>query len=415
MIELKSEIIYHDEVLTMSTRLAANKGQNLKFWYDRYKKHEIELDFAIIDIIELSNDLNLKYEFAVEVDVANKKLVNFEKEAFRLSKQGDFIKSKKLLFSDEYNKYKKKYSSSINYLTNDVTDSIYTLSKKYKKDLLYVKIVSLLSIIALCTIWIFVLIRIRVESNKNKALFLKLNTAKQDIELNLKKLEEKNSELERFNFFIVHDLKEPLRLIYSYSQIIEKNIKNKENKDYLLKIQKSCFFINQLIEDLSNFGKTIKSKLSFSRFSINDIIFEIENDALTKLIADRNVLITLEDNTLFIKSDKIKLKQILLNIIKNAITYNTSKQPVIRINTEKNKEQVIISIIDNGIGIDEKYHKNVFDLFTRLNNKNIYQGSGIGLAICKDLSQKIGADIWIDKSSKNGTTFKISLKEVPLK
>ena len=110
-----------------------------------------------------------------------------------------------------------------------------------------------------------------------------------------------------------------------------------------------------------------------------------------------------------IKGNKTQMFLIFKNLIENGLKYNESKNPEISIAHQTDPDGTTFSIIDNGIGIDQKYSEKIFEMFSRLQKKEGWEGTGLGLATCKKIIDQMGGRIWLESKSGNGSTFKFSL------
>lgn len=222
-------------------------------------------------------------------------------------------------------------------------------------------------------------------------------------------LEQKNQELERsndelasFSYAASHDLQEPLRKIQTFSNlIIEKNeaVLSERGKDYLKRIESASQRMQLLIDDLLTFSRTTTYPKNFALADLNVILEEVKRE-LKDSIEEKNVII--ESATLPVaRVVAFQFRQLLENLIFNSIKYSKpAVSPFIRITSEMvpgsgiystgavaERPYYKLSIIDNGIGFEQKYAHRIFELFQRLHGKNDYPGTGLGLAICKKIVQ----------------------------
>lgn len=222
-----------------------------------------------------------------------------------------------------------------------------------------------------------------------------------------------NAELEQFIYVASHDLQEPLRMIVSYLQLLEKKYKNNLDKD-------ANDFINYAVEGSNRMRTLILSLLDYSHINnirpfeevnLNELLNEVLKD-LSDQIKENKVNINIEPLPI-IYGDKILLSQLFQNLIGNAIKFKKEKIPRITITSKENNYEYLFSISDNGIGIQKEYESKLFTIFQRLNSKEQYPGTGIGLVICKKIVEKHGGKIWFDSEFGKGTTFYFTLKGKP--
>lgn len=225
-----------------------------------------------------------------------------------------------------------------------------------------------------------------------------------DLQVKNEKLETANIELERFNYIASHDLKSPLRNITSFINLIERDIKKKDYnqiEEYMGFIKSGSQNMYQLIEDILKYSK-IKDVSTREKLSVNlSVLCSQLND-----IYDRKV--TYNDLPTIIESPHY-IKTIFQNLIENGLKYNTSESPVVEINCTYHSETFDLTFTDNGIGMDPQFFEQIFELFKRLHSKIEYEGTGIGLAIVKRISEQMGAEISVESEFHKGTTFTLSL------
>jgi signal transduction histidine kinase len=247
-----------------------------------------------------------------------------------------------------------------------------------------------------------------------QALKEKAETIKTQLdELNQKnqKLEqyiESNMQLENFAYIASHDLKAPIRTVISFSQLLERNLKNKldeDGKEYLDFIISASRNMRDLIDDLLSYSKINSQPIQKLTFPTEDILVAITTEIQTT-IQEKNAIINYNNCSTEINADMIKLKQVFQNLITNAIKFQESNiQPIININCEETSTHWQFYVEDNGIGIKADYYKRIFDLFQKLHHKAEFEGTGLGLAICKKIIAQHGGKIWIESTLGKGTTF----------
>lgn len=226
----------------------------------------------------------------------------------------------------------------------------------------------------------------------------------------IKALNKSNHELEKFAHICAHDLNEPLRTIASYSRIIEDEFKDEINpkaKKYIENISKSVKHMNHLVNGILAYSQFGASSLNKSCFSLQYLIDSIKM-ILDKKIKDKNAFIYSE-KSVEIYGDIVLIARVFQNLISNALKFNESDIPIIYITVKEQKSGYLFCVDDNGIGIDHKYHKKIFDLFSRLHNKNKYEGTGIGLAISKKIIEAHGGKMWVKSTPFSGSQFYFTL------
>jgi PAS domain S-box-containing protein len=228
----------------------------------------------------------------------------------------------------------------------------------------------------------------------------------------LEELKRSNSDLEQFAYVASHDLQEPLRMVASFTQLLEKQYKDKLDET-------ASEYINFAVDGAKRMQALIKDLLTYSRVKSHDEDFiEINCEELIEevlfnleIIIKENKAIITRDPLPIISSDRLQMQQLFQNIIGNAIKYN-DKMPRIHISAEKDEENWIFGVSDNGIGIDPEHYKRIFKVFKRLHTKEEYDGTGIGLAICQKIVDRNGGRIWVESELGEGSTFYFT---IPLK
>ena len=220
------------------------------------------------------------------------------------------------------------------------------------------------------------------------------------------KLKISNRELEQFAYVASHDLQEPLRMVSSFTQLLERRYKDKLDDD-------ANDYIGFVVEGAQRMKDLIDDFLAFSRLNTTAREFEVVlmdvalDDVLINLkayIRDHNAQIS-HDTLPTIKGDPIQINQLLQNLIANAIKFHGDKPPKIQISAQEFGDKWLFSVKDNGIGIDPKHQDQIFSIFKRLHTREDYEGTGIGLSICKRIVERHGGNIWVESELGKGSTF----------
>ena len=231
-----------------------------------------------------------------------------------------------------------------------------------------------------------------------------------EIEKQNKRLLQQNKELEQFTYLTSHDLQEPLQSLINFSSLLkseyEKEVGEVGNQ-YIDFISKSSSRLQELVKGLmyySLIGKEQEMKPVDYNEIINEVIFE-----LNPIIKKHQIKI-IKQELPTIASYSNEIKQLLKNLIDNAIKFR-KKGCLLEINITATKENDawIISINDNGIGIEDQNKNTIFTIFKRLHNRNEYDGIGIGLAHCKKIIDLHGGEIWVDSKLGEGSRFSFSI------
>lgn len=235
----------------------------------------------------------------------------------------------------------------------------------------------------------------------------KLLVSNNELEYVNNKLVESNEELERFTYIASHDLKEPLRNITSFINLIQRRIGEKadeELKEYMGYVTGNTRQMYHLIEDVLNFSRIAALEVRGTNcVEVRALMIDVEA-ALKNTIREKNAELIIEDLPA-IKAHKTHVFMLFKNLIENGLKYNESDHPRVWISCRETGNFFQFCVRDNGIGIDPLYHEQIFEMFKRMNTRDKYEGTGIGLATCKKIVTKYGGKIWLESEEGQGSTF----------
>ena len=237
-----------------------------------------------------------------------------------------------------------------------------------------------------------------------------MRNAKIELENKAKELERSNAELEQFAYVASHDLQEPLRTVSSYVQLIADRYKDKLDKD-------ANEFIDFAVDGSNRMRLLINSLLEYSRVNkikpfewvepveiIEDVLQDIKDK-----VAESGAIVKYAKLPK-IYADPVLIGQLFQNLIGNAIKFRDGKPPEVKITGKRQDGEVLFSVEDNGIGIKSEYDDKIFIIFQRLNSREKYPGTGIGLSICKKIVERHGGRIWVESEPGKGATFYFTIK-----
>ncbi|WP_415383362.1 PAS domain S-box protein [Halosimplex sp. TS25] len=224
-----------------------------------------------------------------------------------------------------------------------------------------------------------------------------------------RRLEESNERLEQFAYAASHDLQEPLRMVSSYLQLVESRYADQldeDGREFIEFAVDGADRMRDMIEGLLQYSRVDTRGNPFEAVDLNEVVADVRQDLQVK-IQDTNAEITAEDLPR-VYGDGSQLKQVFQNLLDNAIEYSGDKPPHVHVGAEKNDDQWIISVRDEGLGIDPEDAERVFEVFQSLHGGGD-SGTGIGLALVERIVERHDGEIWIDSEPGAGATFSFIL------
>jgi PAS domain S-box-containing protein len=228
---------------------------------------------------------------------------------------------------------------------------------------------------------------------------------------NMIELERSNKDLEQFAYIASHDLQEPLRMVGSYMQLIEKRYKGKldSNADEFIEFAiDGATRMKQLIADLLNYSR-LNRESTLREVNLNDLVNQVLHN-LSSVIKEKDALVYIEKLPV-INADETQMIQLFQNLLSNALKFTESDiKPEVKISCERLDHHWLFAVADNGIGIEQQYAERIFVVFKQLHTKAKYNGTGIGLAIAKKIVERHGGRIWFNSVHGNGSVFYFTIK-----
>lgn len=232
-----------------------------------------------------------------------------------------------------------------------------------------------------------------------------------------KKLSKRNQTLQQFTYITSHDLKEPLRSITSFSQLLKKNIlqgkrDRKKELSYISFIEQSSSTLFSIIHSLKTYTDISldNKKIVTIDFPVHSF-FDSVHKNLEPLINEKKGTLQLinSDNIQNINYSEPLLVLIVQSLVQNGFKYNKTEHPKVMVTLKKRGSKLLFEVKDNGVGFSSEYNEYIFEPFKTLSNKSMNSSSGLGLAICKTILEKTGGSIWVEPNEKVGSTFSFVL------
>lgn len=251
------------------------------------------------------------------------------------------------------------------------------------------------------------------DITKRKETEIVLKRLNESLEARAAQLAESNAELERFAYVASHDLQEPLRMVSSFLQLLDKKYVaylDKDAKEYIRYSVDGAERMKKLILDLLEYSKIGADKKSFSAIDLNKVVKNVMLLFETTLLEEHGT-VHIADLPIVMGNGSL-LQQLFQNLIGNALKYKAGQPPIIDIGYRDEPDRWVFYVKDNGIGIDPKYFEKIFIIFQRLHNSSNFRGTGIGLAICKKIVERHNGTIWVESESGKGSIFYFSIKKL---
>jgi signal transduction histidine kinase len=242
-----------------------------------------------------------------------------------------------------------------------------------------------------------------------------LEAANREYAKQAEKLARSNADLERFAYIASHDLKEPLRMVMSFTKLLAKRYKDQLDAD-------AEQFIGFAVDGAERMEQLIQDLLTYSRVSAPDKQFQPVDCQAAFTLALINLKTAIEESGAIVTcsalpvvlGDHTQLAQLFQNLIGNAVKYRSATPPTVHVSATRpsmpdDSEEWLFSVRDNGIGIDPQYADRIFVIFQRLHGREQYPGTGVGLAICKKIVERHGGRIWVESQLGQGATFYFTL------
>ncbi|WP_255681840.1 PAS domain-containing protein [Natrinema sp. SYSU A 869] len=227
-----------------------------------------------------------------------------------------------------------------------------------------------------------------------------------------RKLEESNERLEQFAYAVSHDLQEPLRMVTSYLQLLEQrygDVFDEDGEEFLEFAVDGAQRMREMIDGLLEYSRIETRGDPLEPTDLDDVLDDVLTDLQIR-IEETDAEIASEPLPV-VEGDANQLRQVFQNLLSNAIEYSGDEPPRVRISAERDGAEWLLSVSDEGIGIDPDDRERIFEVFQRLHTREEHTGAGtgIGLALCERIVERHGGDIWVDSDSGEGTIFSFTL------
>jgi signal transduction histidine kinase len=252
----------------------------------------------------------------------------------------------------------------------------------------------------------------RDEQRQAREELLELNqTLEERVSARTAELQRRNAELDEFTYVVSHDLKEPLRGIAGFNALLLEDCGEQlddTGRRYIGIINDSAIRMKRLIDDLLELSRVGRISGDVREVSVRELAEEVIDDVRYSLDEKHGIVETSFETTTLVV-DVTRLKQVLKNLVSNAIKYGDKTSPRVMLTSEEVDGGFLFTVADNGEGIDPRYHEKIFGVFQRLEGRNDAEGTGVGLAICRKIVESWGGRIWVESEPGSGASFKFTM------
>ncbi|WP_321576076.1 sensor histidine kinase [Halosolutus gelatinilyticus] len=241
-----------------------------------------------------------------------------------------------------------------------------------------------------------------------------LRRIRADLENAVIELEASNERLDSFASTASHDLQEPLRMISQYLQLIDDRYAadlDEDGREFLAFAVDGADRMRAMVDDLLAYSRVDSQGEPLGPVDLNAVLDDVQRD-LQVSIEEHNAEIVAEELPC-VRGDAGQLRQVFQNLLSNAIEYSGDAPPRITVSARRRADEWVLSVTDEGIGIEPDDQRRIFDLFQRLHAIDDHAGSGIGLALCKRIVERHGGEIWVESEPGDGSTFSFTVSSCP--
>lgn len=247
---------------------------------------------------------------------------------------------------------------------------------------------------------------------RQKQYSLKLSKVNATIQRQNRKLESLNRKIEQYAYVASHDLKEPIRTIGSFIELLDKryqHVFDDRAQEFMHFITDAVSRMKRMLDDLLQYSRIDREEAPMEVVPSSEIIRYVEQSLRQKIEEKGAEMIVHEADLPEVVGNQTQLTRLFQNLISNAVKFSGKEKPIVEIGCTRQDDHLRFFIKDNGIGIPPEYQKKIFEMFTRLHSRKTYEGTGIGLASCKKIVDRHGGDIWVESTPGKGSTFFVKM------
>ncbi len=257
---------------------------------------------------------------------------------------------------------------------------------------------------------------IKLKGAELESLNKNLLLEKQNLAISEEKLKFSNEELKNYAHAASHDLKQPIRTIRSFADLLQRHLRkkgweDKDSEEYLNFIKSGSTNMNRLVNDLLDYGRMASvDDLRFKLYDLNELFKYVEQGLKENINESQATIIS--DPLPEMNIIPVKISQLFINLINNAIKFRRKDQDlIIKLKVIEQESHWMFSLSDNGIGIETEFYEKIFSPFRKLHLNKEYDGSGLGLSTCKRIIDIHKGEIWVESKVGEGTTFFFTIQK----
>jgi signal transduction histidine kinase len=393
---------YFEQALVYSDKMDQDVLADLQIKIGDYYEKKNDLAMAKV-YFEKSNKLSRENTYKALEQSSSWRLYQLYRRENRLDQALGYLELSARLKDDLFNSEKtgRVAELQLQYDNENQLRAMHSMQMQQNKYILWGSVLALLIVIGA------LMYHARTKSLNNAVLALK-NT---EIAEQNKQLADHIGVLKQYSYAAAHDLKEPLRTITSFINLLEKRYMKKidepEAQEYMGFISNSARRMNLLLTDLLEYNSILSQEAGTDAVQPIETIYEVW-DSLSALAEDKSARLVLPSSMPSLKMNRFHFSQLIQNLVSNGLKFTQDRDAEIKIGFEQKDNSFILSVTDNGIGIEEQYKDKIFQMFYRLNDLKEAEGTGIGLTIVKNIIEKYKGRIWFHSTAGVGTTFFVS-------